>query len=504
MKKLFLSAFAVSLIFFSLMGHAQTEGIDDFLGLETELLPELHGHQKFTTSNFHEQKEWKVEAKNVIKDVPVPNKGQGYSIIPWSTLEPENWLSINTWLSEREIKDQVPDWKIRQRRAEQHELAGKVLQCRGVCSVYRGSNKAQVQHLSRILEGDEIQTEKDSIAWIYMMDGSLMRISPETSISINEFNIGKSEFFVVARLNQGHIFWHPRDKTDMTPEFLPETDSVSLPLMVREANQAYFERQIFNSQDDQLRLNEVVELDEVAIKKQFEAINQLRSENNSKITIGTRFMMVSPNATIVSKNAGFDYLYLPGGKGYFKKRTILENENFVVQLRGYVSNDERPISNSDWYEVSQNGRGLIALDTVPGVLQVAELLTKRIKTLELSREIWVKDFTVPVLGMLNNPKLMARDHGYSVWGDEIDRRYSYLSEYTRRIETTNLRSLENLLVKLEDSGEKISREISADLYHSSLNHYLLGLKSRYDNKQMKVREMNDLQYYVWILKNGKK
>jgi predicted metalloprotease len=76
-------------------------------------------------------------------------------------------------------------------------------------------------------------------------------------------------------------------------------------------------------------------------------------------------------------------------------------------------------------------------------------------------------------------------------------------EYTRRVETTNLRSLENLLTKLEDKGEKVRRDLSEDHYRSSLNHYLLGLKSRYDNKKMRVREMNDLQYYVWILRNGK-
>jgi hypothetical protein len=49
----------------------------------------------------------------------------------------------------------------------------------------------------------------------------------------------------------------------------------------------------------------------------------------------------------------------------------------------------------------------------------------------------------------------------------------------------------------------VKKELSEDNYRASLNHYLLGLKSRYDGKKMRVREMNDLQYYVWILKNGK-
>ena len=100
-------------------------------------------------------------------------------------------------------------------------------------------------------------------------------------------------------------------------------------------------------------------------------------------------------------------------------------------------------------------------------------------------------------------KLLAREFGYTLWGDEIDQRFNFLVEYTRRIETTNLMSVENLLTKLKDKGESFSRELSESQYQASLNHYLLGLKSRYDKRKMRVREMNDLQYYVWILKNGK-
>lgn len=504
MKKLFLSAFALSLMLFAVVGMAQTEVASDFLGMESELFPELQGEQRFTTESLHEVKEWKVTAKNVVKDVSIPNKGQGHSIIPWKTLDPEEWLSIDSWIVERQIKDVTPDWKIRMRRSEQHELAGKILQCRGVCSVYRGSSKADVQHLSRILEGDEIKTEKNSIAWVYMMDGSLMRISPETSVSINEFNIGKSEVFILARLNQGHIFWHPRDKKEIKSDFLPETDSVSLPLLVREANQAFFERKIFQSQDDQGHLNEVMDLDDAAVTKQIQAINDLKVRNNEKMILESRIMLVGPNSTVVSRAASFDYVYLPGGKSYFKKRTTHENEEFSVHLRGYTLSDIQKISDTGWYEVSPNGRVILSMNDVPGTLQVTELLTKRIKTLELSREIWVEEFTLPILSTIKNPKFLAREHGYTLWGEDLNRRYDFLVEYTRRIETTNLRSLENLLVKLEGSGEKLSRDLTDEYYQSSLNHYLLGLKSRYDNKNMKVREMNDLQYYVWILQNGKK
>ncbi|WP_408097063.1 hypothetical protein ACJVC5_18675 [Peredibacter sp. HCB2-198] len=502
MKKLFWSAFAMSLILSSTGVWSQGEPVDEFLGLENEILPELKGEQRFTSPGLHQKEDWKVEPQKVEADVSEPAKGQGYSIIPWSTQDPEEWMDITKWVIEREVKDVTPDWKLRVRQAEHKELVGKILQCKGSCSVFRGSNSAKVQHLSRLLEGDELNTDKDSVAWVYMMDGTLMRLGPGTSVSIQEINFGKGEIFILTRLNRGHIYWNPRAKGEIPTEFSPETDSLSLPLLVREANQEFFEREIYKSQNDNQHLAEIMELDDNAIKAQMKSLNELKAQNGD-ISLQTRFMVVAPNSTLVTKNVNFDFTYQPGGKAYFKKRKTVEGEEFSLHLRGYSLTQPVPISEEDWHEVEVNGRSFQAMKDAPGTLQILELLTKRIKSIELAREIWVKSFTLPIMSAVNEPEKLAIDHGYTRWGDELERRFQFLVEYTRRIETTNLRSLENLLTKLENNGEKVERDLTENQYRVSLNHYLLGLKSRYDHKKMRVREMNDLHYYVWILRNGK-
>lgn len=503
MKKLILSAYVVSLIAITQTALAQIEGIDDFLGLEAEVLPELKGGQRFTSQNLHQKESWNVSEKNVEQDLPTPNHGQNYSIIPWASQSPEDFLSIEQWLAEREMKDKTPDWKIRLRQTEHKELIGKILQCRGVCEVYRGSSKASVQYLSQIKEGDELKTEANSVAWVYLLDGSLIRVSPDSSLSFHEFNVGKTEFFILARLNKGHIFWNARGKKEFLPDFGPETDSFSLPLMVRDANQEHFERLRFSSQTDDKHLTEIIDLDEGAIKDQIGMLNQMRLEHNTKLNLKTKVMIITPNSSLVSKEVSFDYVYVPGGKAYFKKRQTEENEEFVLHLRGYESHAVNRISDNLWNEVEVLGRGYSLVEDVPGTLQVLELLTKRIKTVELAREIWIQKFTLPLLSVKDDPAQLARDFGHTLWGDDLQKRFDFLVEYTRRIETSNLRSMENLLARLEKGGEKINREINDEQVKVSVNHYLLGLKSRYDKKKMRVREMNDLHYYVWILKNGK-
>lgn len=499
MKKLFWSAFAMSLIFLPVLSW----GEEVFLGLEKELLPELAGKQKFTPLDLHQAPELQVKPETVVQDVARPNKGQKFSIIPWSELEPTDWLSINTWLLEREIKDKTPDWKIRLRDSQHRELAGKFLKCQGSCSVYRGSTKAQTGYLSRIEEGDEINTDENSVAWIYFMEGSLMRLSPQSSLSVQEINFGKNEVLVLVRLNKGHFYWHPRNKAEFPVEEAPETDSFSLPLMVREANVNYYARERFRKQSDEERLMEVMNLDEGAIKDQVMALNKLKNENNPFMNLRTKIMVVSPNASVTSSQASFDYLYYPGGKTYFKKRTFELGEEFTLHLRGYTDNTDYQIDKTEWYEVEGNGRSYSQLVETPAHLQITELITKRIKTIELAREIWVTAFTLPMMKVSGQAELLARDHGYHLWGEELSKRQQYLVEYTRRIETTNLKSLENLLTKLEDSGEIVKRDLADDHYKATLKHYLLGLKSRYDRKSLRVTEMNDLQYYVWILRNGK-
>jgi len=141
---------------------------------------------------------------------------------------------------------------------------------------------------------------------------------------------------------------------------------------------------------------------------------------------------------------------------------------------------------------------------VTGALEITELLTRRIKTLELAREFWMEKYTLPIVKSIENSKDLAIKHGYKLWNEDFSSRYDFLVEYTRRMETTNLKSMDNLLKKNEEKGEFYQKEMGQEHYKTALNYYLHELKNQYTNKKQQVREMNDLQYYVWILRHGKK
>ena len=503
MKKLVWSAFAMSLCLISVSVCSQTEAIDDFLGLETEVLPDLKGHQRFSPRDLHEKTEWNVQEAAVEVDSE-PLKGQGYSLVPWETQDPEAWLNVDKWILERSLKDKAPEWKLRLRDDRQLEHVGKVIQCHGRCGVFRGTMRASVTHLSRINEGDEFKTEPDSVAWIYLMDGTLVRVGPSSSVSFQEINWSKNEVFHLVRLHQGHIFWHPRDSKEFPIELGPETDALSLPVLLREANQAWFERELFQKQTDFARSGESMKLEDTAITAQITKLNELRVLNNGLPRPVTKVMMVAPNGSLVGRLTSFDFFHYPGGKSHFKKRHALEGHELSLHLRGYTAIDTISVSDDAWFEIEASGRSHTKVEKATGGLEITELLTRRIKTFELVREFWLDKYTAPIVKSLDNPKNLAIFHGYSLWGEEHNRRFDFLAEYTRRMETSNLKSMDNLLKKLEENGETVQKEMNDGHYQATLNFYLKDLKNRYTNKRMQVREMNDLQYYIWILRHGKK
>lgn len=507
MKRLFWSAFALSLTLIPSTGFTQTEAVDDFLGLESEVLPDLEGPQRFTPPELHETTEWKVPVDQKVILDKEPLKGQGYSIIPWRGIDPEGFLNIDYWLIDRELKDVTPDWRIRLRDQRHLELMGKVLKCVGTCPVYRGVDKANVEHLSRIAEGDEFRTEKDSYAWVYLVDGSLIRLGAETSVSFHEMLVSSTEIFYLLRLNYGHAFFHPRYQEEIKPNFHPETDSVFLPLMLREVNVEWFERKRFSSQSDREHLTEVMDLKDLAIQDQVTQLNALKKKNNdflkekNRSEILTKVMMVAPNVTVSAAQSSFNFIHVPGEKSWFRRSQ--GTGSFSMELRGYT-NTSVPVENPDvWTEVEASGRSA-TISSPRGGLDVAELMTKRIQTIEFAREVWMEKYSLAILESIDRPKKLGIEYGYRLWLEaDLRKRQVFLSEYTRRMETTNLRSVENLLTKLEAAGETPRRELSAHIYEKALNHYLLGLKTRYTQKKMRVREMHDLEYYVWLLRNGK-
>ncbi len=457
--------------------------------------------------------QWQVKPSKIDSD-GVRYKGQAKSLIEWNEMDHVKWLDFNYWKQQRQQRDISPDWKIKFRQAQQVELIGRVLKCVGECRLYRGENYVNAQYLSRLKEGDELVTAEDSYAWLVLGDGSIARVSPKTSLTLNEFNLGKSSAFYFVRLNHGHIHWQVRKLGSFKKQNLAETDLLFYPLMQMDANREKF------SQDEYRQMNEKQRLlyftrKNFGHKSQYEELNSYLVDNDTYLSkVDTKVFMVTPNSSFLVTNAHFDVFYSINSHTHFRFKKYLngfeskDTRKISVSafLRGYNNTKQEDLVSSEWYEIDSNG-SVIEEKNLERVYNSIDLFTKRTPTIHLAREILLKSrFKYLYQAQLQTKDLIV-EHGYRLWDDDsIDedyagetlRRIEFLKEYTRRVETTNLFSLKKVF------KSKILDEFDSEYYSYALKSQIEKLKTQYSKKRMVIPELKEIEYYIWTLKYAKK
>lgn len=455
------------------------------------------------------------DRRRIVEDPAIPKpldhpllRRSGRSLIPWKDLKQEEFLSVRRWIAERAERDKDPLWKIKLRLSSEPEQVGKVISCVGTCILHRGSVPNRVRWLSRVLEGDEVTTTEGSYLWMMLTDGTLVRLSPLTSVAMLEMNLSKERFFFHARLNQGHMYWKPRQGFELVHNNLSETDRLFLPVMDRSANVEFFQRELYQAKPEAAKIDLLTDVNEIGRLEQIAAVNKLVQQNNAFATIPHHALIVTPNGNVLARNVPMTFFYAPGGKTYFKYiysdgttdsgTSVFLKENVAgvtMFYRGYTNTEMFNPEADQWIEVSPDGRTIVAATDVPALLTASEILHRRIPTISLVREKWVAE-TKGLWESIDKPEKLATDWGLRLWGPELEKRQAFLEEFTRRVETTNLRALERLV-------KKTPEDFDGRYFSKAMDRYFSDMKRRHSFAKTSVLEMIPLHYYGWVLINAK-
>ncbi len=427
--------------------------------------------------------------------------GQSYSLIDWERLDTVQWLDIDEWKDDIALKDREPKWRRNLRERGLVEKVGLGLECVGACKVFRGSGSSQLRFRSSINEGDELVTEKDSYAWIFMLDGTMLRVSPNTSISFKEINISPKVVFHHARLNYGHALWIARQSNTFEPNTLKETDPLFLPLN-------YFQANLFPED------KKVIETPSVS-KQQYERLNRLIESNNEwskgKETV---LFLVMPNGTIVSQNPIMEAIVLTGNESYVKNRSLAEiglketrQTSATAYMRGFDNTSSESMQTGNWYEFDQRGRNFsVASDPVK--FAMAEYITLRIPTIYVARELLLEQRSQFIYEKKTRLQLAA-ENGYRQWtGDleegEIFERTKFMLEYARRSETTQLIETDKFNRVMSEKGESIpSQEWDDSFYLRAIDAYALApTKAKTESSSGVI--LNSTTKPLWKVMNARK
>lgn len=404
-------------------------------------------------------------------------KDQKNSATKWGEVNINSFLSFKEWKAQSDERDQIPEWETIVRERNNREIVGRFIQCVGNCRLDRGSSFFNPNYRTAVYEGDEIQTLGESFAWIFLFDGTMVRLSPESSINFNELNIGVKENFLNVRVNAGNILWLSRNEALFEEVNTRETDVLFLPSVMYEA-QALPDRKAY----DENNLIEMLE-EKQTVLNQFKNLNGLIEKNN-KLTKGkpTYAFIVMPNLTLMGYNPSLEIVSLLGGKTYFKKRSPFflglkkdsaDEEEVLVQMRGFENNTLTPIESDKWLVVDDKGRSLITAEEHTYWLSMGEFITKHIPTLMVSRELMLAQYSDFAFREKYDPKLLASEDGYRLWGPlqsekpdekseklavkkaDLEIRLDFLKEYFRRVETTNLLVSSHFSERLKERGESL-------------------------------------------------
>jgi hypothetical protein len=158
---------------------------------------------------------------------------------------------------------------------------------------------------------------------------------------------------------------------------------------------------------------------------------------------------------------------------------------------------------NEWKIMNSSGREFIEKPNVISKLNVGTLLTKRIPSILVARELFYNKYTTRILSNIKNNKLNRSE--YRLWNvvssDEIDKRIKFIINYSRMTETSNLTATRKLI-----SENKIKKQELESFNFSHYFHQKAFLK--YINRVSSGKVGNDsfkdlkLSKKSWTLRNA--
>jgi hypothetical protein len=452
---------------------------------------------------------WGVNPSKIDADDYEYGLDQFRDLTSWDKLVPDRWLNFREWKKDRKLKDSRPRWRNLVRNAKSMEIVGRVIKCIGVCRYYHGLNSTSASYQTKIREGDEFYTDNHSYAWISLVDGTMVRVSPKTSITFTEVNISKKQVFYLARLNYGHINWQSRLSGEFKSLDKTESDLAFYPLLMKRANREYHAISEFRklNYDEKLEFSVVNNPGYISQYKSLNAYLQSNKETYSKRD--STAYIYTPNASFQIANSHLSVFFSLRDKTVFKSKFTYEDfekedervQSSKVLYRGYNNGDEFIPDRDKWYSVNSKGTEVRETNSNVESLNVIDSFSSRIPAIHLARERLLRIHSQKLLSPGISLKDMAKYFQYRLWDsekeNELSLRLSFIKEYIRRVETTNLRAIQQVF------SEYPIERINNSYYARAMKLHYKAIRQQFSPENIAVREMTESEYYLWLLRNGK-
>jgi len=108
-------------------------------------------------------------------------------------------------------------------------IIGQVAVVRGEAFILRGKGQFKVKKKSTFKPGDLIETKESGHLWLSLIDGTMIRLAPNSTYSLEFFEKSEKKVILYHRINNGNVHFISRLQKSVTPSSTIETDRIFYP-----------------------------------------------------------------------------------------------------------------------------------------------------------------------------------------------------------------------------------------------------------------------------------
>ncbi len=376
-----------------------------------------------------------------LKDRKIRFKGEKNSSTDWTGKTGDDLLDYKKWKEKALASEKSENYAILSRAKEYREVVARVISCVGTCQAQREARDYKIQQKSKLIEGDEVYTEKDSYLWLALSSGEVLRLAPETSVFLREINFTDKNVFYFFRVNQGFIKLASRQhETGVAKQQFIMSDPLALPLYPEISDPKWKEE----------KERKKYLLDFLDVTK----TNSLWREK-----LRANFLFSLPNGVIDIEEASFDVFTGTLSKTYFK--AYKDKSNSRGQFYYLDESKTETLSFDSWQEISFDGKELKPLKEFHQVIYDGEVFFKNIIPLRFSSEVLMRLNIAEAFEQPLGGKTIANVFGIFRWDlllsqSDFDKRKEDLKKWALFLEKGNR---DKSILALTEKGKTIEREV---------------------------------------------
>ncbi len=274
---------------------------------------------------------------------------------------------------------------------------GIVLDCYGRCEQETKQYNRRLSFGRPVKLKETLKTSKNSSLWLFLYEGSLLRLAPDSLIEIKELkvNFNEKSSHLAIEVHRGHVFALPRTREIKSIEI--DSFRELFPLFEVEAN-AFWDLYLFNETQKDIILD--MKSDKF-IEFRLKNLQNFLNKNNEVFSITEQYYTIhSPNFIIQSKSRPIDFIYLIGDGAIVGSRNDFKGIKFPSnKMKSYlpmIQYKEVDMKNGNWYKVLKKEAKIHTNDL--GIIEY-KIYMKSFSTFLKAREIFIEKFIKKMKGM---------------------------------------------------------------------------------------------------------